>query len=629
MHQRARTRDPALLASTRPLGASLSTGWWRWHAHQGPGRSASPTKIVSIMSIDPSTILAMSLSAHKGIYALLLGSGISRSAGIPTGWEVVQDLIRRVAILEKADPEPDPAAWYESRFGKPARYSELVQMLAPHPAERMSLLREYFEPTEADREQGRKLPTAAHLAIANLVARGAIRVIVTTNFDRLLERALESAGVHPTVVASSDQVKGMLPLPHVQCLVFKVHGDYLDTRIRNTPEELAAYDVATNRLLNRVLTEFGLVVCGWSAEWDVALADAIARNTRFRFSTYWLAKGDLSERARDLIAHRHAIVVPVEGADQAFAHLDVQVDALTTGRMAAPISASLAVSAVKKFLSEPKHRIQLEELVTRELNEAMKATSSRAMPLGDPKPEKKSYVDRVHRMEAACGKLAASVAAGAYWDRGEFDSLWCRCAAALASGEVVSGTTYDWWDDLRYYPSTLILYSAGIPAMLRGRLDLLRKLLAETTFRRYPTDEPRPLVERALSCAAIDNTPGQFLHDRESSKSKLRTPGSDWLVRRLPELLVDVLPGDFRFEEVFDDFEFLVAMVTADVLGKCHIGRFGWHSPDRVFRRVVPDVEKAGESHPILTAGLFQGDLARFQAALAMTREWRGRMDWP
>lgn len=35
------------------------------------------------------------------------------------------------------------------------------------------------------------MPTVAHKAIANLVKHGFIKVIVTTNFDRLLERALE------------------------------------------------------------------------------------------------------------------------------------------------------------------------------------------------------------------------------------------------------------------------------------------------------------------------------------------------------------------------------------------------------------------------------------------------------
>ena len=41
---------------------------------------------------------------------LLLGSGVSRAAGIPTGWEVVIDLIRKVAALENenCDPEDGP-----------------------------------------------------------------------------------------------------------------------------------------------------------------------------------------------------------------------------------------------------------------------------------------------------------------------------------------------------------------------------------------------------------------------------------------------------------------------------------------------------------------------------------------
>ncbi len=34
--------------------------------------------------IDPVLSLAVSMHAQKGVYALLLGSGISRSAGVPT-----------------------------------------------------------------------------------------------------------------------------------------------------------------------------------------------------------------------------------------------------------------------------------------------------------------------------------------------------------------------------------------------------------------------------------------------------------------------------------------------------------------------------------------------------------------
>jgi hypothetical protein len=46
--------------------------------------------------------------------ALLLGSGVSRSAGIPTSWEIVLDLIRKAAVLEGTSAEANPEEWYRS-----------------------------------------------------------------------------------------------------------------------------------------------------------------------------------------------------------------------------------------------------------------------------------------------------------------------------------------------------------------------------------------------------------------------------------------------------------------------------------------------------------------------------------
>jgi hypothetical protein len=40
--------------------------------------------------IDPLISLAFAIQSNKGVYALLLGSGVSRAAQIPTGWEIVQ-----------------------------------------------------------------------------------------------------------------------------------------------------------------------------------------------------------------------------------------------------------------------------------------------------------------------------------------------------------------------------------------------------------------------------------------------------------------------------------------------------------------------------------------------------------
>ena len=175
--------------------------------------------------IDPIVSLAFSIHSNPGVYALLLGSGVSRTASIPTGWEIVLDLIYKLAHLDGVEHVTDPVEWYRKKFGREPDYSEILESIAPSQEERQRLLRSFIEPTEKDRESGLKVPTAAHRAIAELCVSGKIRAVVTTNFDRLLERAIEDLGTTPIVLSSADSINGALPLVHQQCCIVKVHGD--------------------------------------------------------------------------------------------------------------------------------------------------------------------------------------------------------------------------------------------------------------------------------------------------------------------------------------------------------------------------------------------------------------------
>jgi hypothetical protein len=55
--------------------------------------------------INPRDALATSMHASPGVYATLVGSGVSTGAGIRTAWGVVQDLVRRIAASEGVDPD--------------------------------------------------------------------------------------------------------------------------------------------------------------------------------------------------------------------------------------------------------------------------------------------------------------------------------------------------------------------------------------------------------------------------------------------------------------------------------------------------------------------------------------------
>ena len=101
------------------------------------------------------------------------------------------------------------------------------------------------------------------MAIAKMVSRGYIRVIVTTNFDRLKERALEAQGISPTIIATPDAIQAALPLVYSSCTLIKLHGDYRDARLRNTVAELSTYDEETQSLIDKVLDEYCLIISGW------------------------------------------------------------------------------------------------------------------------------------------------------------------------------------------------------------------------------------------------------------------------------------------------------------------------------------------------------------------------------
>lgn len=423
--------------------------------------------------IDPTTALAFSLYENRGVYALVLGSGVSRAAHIQTGWEITLDLTRRLGLLEGAGEQADWAAWHQTRFGKPPSYSELLDTLAPTQAERRSLLHSYIEPTPEDREEGRRIPTKAHVAIARLVRDGFIRVMITTNFDRLLETALRAEGVEPTVIRSDDDIAGAQPLTHAQCYILKVHGDYLDTRLRNTEGELSAYSPQQNGLLDRIIDEHGLIVCGWSSDWDTALRDAITRAPSRRYPLFWASRGDPSDAAKDLIAQKGGRTITIDDADAFFTGLQAKVEVQAALQRPNPLSVELLVATVKKLLARPEGRIALDDTVTQEMRRIQKALQgSEFSRNAHPTPE--SYRGRVQKYAALSEPLVrVAFTLGRWGDGSEFDIVQETTSALLERSPEGSTVLLD----LGLMPGILVSWGYLLGATKADRADAAARLL--------------------------------------------------------------------------------------------------------------------------------------------------------
>jgi hypothetical protein len=510
-----------------------------------------------VQVIDGLTQLAFAICSKPGAYAFLLGSGVSRSAGVKTGWEIVLDLIAQVAAVKGEDAGSDPARWYREHGSEPD-YATLLELLARTPAQRQAILRRYFEPTDDERSQGLKGPTPAHRALAALVAAGYVRVVVTTNFDRLLEDAMADAGVRPYVVRGGPDVEGMGPPAQHDAVIIKLHGDYLDARIRNTPEELASYEPELDRLLDRVLEDYGLVVLGWSGEWDAALRDAMRRARSSRLPWFWASMGEPSGPAAELVANRGAVAIPTQGADAFLPEVLSRVEALADLRERPPLTVDLAIAQVKRLLADPAGRIRLRDLVVRETEAALAVLAGVG---GDGGPGTAEEVDRRLRvLGEGAARLAAIAAVICFWGDGPEVGVVCEALARLGRRGYDQGNSWLW--PLRGYPATLAMYAALTAAIAASRYDNVRDLLRTPVG----TRDDRWSAARALvNCNSIDfnaaNAVLQLRHGRP--ETRWFAPQSELMREPLRAATEDALPDDSQFLAVYLRAEALVALVSA------------------------------------------------------------------
>lgn len=313
------------------------------------------------MPLDPVHQLAFDVQARPKLFLCLLGSGVSRAAGVPTGWEIAVDLLHKVAEARGKRVEGDPEAWCRSHLSHELDYATLMEAVAPVQTQQSERLRQYFlDRDDVDAGERLKPPTRAHQSLAALIRRGMVRTVVTTNFDRLVENALEDAGVPPrNVLATQADFEEHRPFHACDHFVVKLHGDWASGEVRNSAADLKQYSVPMDRLLDRLLDEHGLIICGWSATYDVALREALRRRTS-RHPCYWIDPNELSPAAAELRAHIGAAHIRAP-ADEFFEQLEISVKAIDDHRSPENLDAQVVVARAKRLISE-KREVELDDL---------------------------------------------------------------------------------------------------------------------------------------------------------------------------------------------------------------------------------------------------------------------------
>lgn len=240
-------------------------------------------------------------------FAWLLGAGASASAGIPTGYQMIQEFRGKLfaqssGISQREIDIADPI-WQQRIDAHLQRHPGLPAKGAPS---EYSKAFEALYPSREDRRQYianqviKGTPSIGHRALGGFLATKRTPCVFTTNFDQLVETAAtvaaqllpadERANAVVSATDSADRAERCLREQDWP-LIVKLHGDYQSVDLKNTDDELRTQHAGFLRVLSQAGQRFGLIVCGYSGRDDSvmeALAQVLRSESPFPGGIYWV-----------------------------------------------------------------------------------------------------------------------------------------------------------------------------------------------------------------------------------------------------------------------------------------------------------------------------------------------------
>lgn len=565
------------------------------------------------------TTISFSLFSNKGVYALLLGSGISKNSGIPTAWDIVVDLIKKLAEINKEKCLPNPEEWFIKEYGEEPNYSTILSKLVRTPTERMNFLKPYFEPNEEDIEHGLKQPTQTHKNIASLIKKGYIKVVITTNFDRLLEKALLAEEVEPVVIRHPDDINGALPLIHANFILIKINGDYLDSRFLNTQEELSEYNKKLNDYILRIINEFGIISCGWSGKWDIGLVNAIKKCENFRFNSYWTHVGQCENELQEIAKFRKGEILQIKSSDDFFKEVMDNITALENMNMNHPLTNDIAIARLKKYIVKDEYRIQLHDLIQDLLNDTLEKL--RIKDNVSLYPNKENLYPILNHYIQSIENLLHVIINGVYWARKENYYLFTDILKSVsAPSQSPQGRFYEDTKQFLYIPSILTIYAIGLSALKKDNYEIIKQCF-NIKIKESDSDYSDDifLIDKVHPCMIKP----EIMNDILAKNNK--TPLSTFLHQLLEPFFSKYYYNSKEFQDKFDLFEYLLSLNYFHLVGPkmghnwAPWGEYQWRKlgalrgKSYILTEFTKEAELQKDKWLPLRAGMFNGKIQEFE----------------
>ncbi len=292
------------------------------------------------------------------------------------------------------------------------------------------------------------------------------------------------------------------------------------------------------------------------------------------------------------------------------------------------------IRKTKQLLANDSSSIELHDFVINEVKKFLSETSEDFFSVRG-QYTKEELLERISKYEQLSKNINLIISCIAYWARPVHISLLSK-ALARSTDRLERGNGLTLWLNLRWYPLILQLYSLGISAIENRQYDTLLNILFIKLDSSLSNDgKPLYFVE-AISNAILELT-RQDVFKQLPGFERHYVPMSEHLHTILQPLIDDTLFIGKNYENTFDEFECLFALVVADLKKQQErtawgpIGRFGWKQQrgyNTPLSNLINEAKTKGADWEPLKNGFFGGDIVRFSTVADEYLERISNLNW-
>jgi NAD-dependent SIR2 family protein deacetylase len=227
-------------------------------------------------------------SLNNEHFMWFLGAGAPRSAGLPTAYDIIWDLKKRL-YASNENRDIDSLDLYNEAikniiqnymdsqsFPKKDSIEEYSFYFEKMYGENLSAQRDYLNNCLINENF---IPNIGYKILSALLKMNASKIVFTTNFDNLLEKAYSNVTGENLSIFNIEGSEGALNAINTSSFPFyvKLHGDYRYKSLKNLEKDLLDNNFDLEKCFLSAATRFGLITSGYSGR-DKNIMDMLQKS---------------------------------------------------------------------------------------------------------------------------------------------------------------------------------------------------------------------------------------------------------------------------------------------------------------------------------------------------------------